>query len=73
MAQFVNEVPSIEIVDGLVHTALGDKEWYWKPSTFRAFVEIGRCNLVAFDRDTRVVEMPARPRHLRLNSLGIDD
>lgn len=51
VAIFVPEVPSIAVEDGLVHIRWGDgDESFWKPSTFRAFVEQGRRELDAFDR-----------------------
>lgn len=54
-AQFVTEIPTVEIIDGMVHTRMGDCEWFWKPSTFRLFVEAGRRELAAFDREVRGV------------------
>lgn len=55
MAEFVKEVPEVEIIDGMVHTRMGECEWFWKPSSFRKFVEEGRRQLNAFDRAARVV------------------
>lgn len=53
---FIKEVPRIEIVDGLVHIRWGDgQDSFWRPSTFRAFVEAGRRELDAFDRENRSV------------------
>ena len=50
-AIFVETVPFIEIEDGLVHITWGEnKRSYWKPSTFRAFVEAGRRELDAWER-----------------------
>ena len=50
---FVREVPAIEITDGLVHITTTQGEWYWLPSTFRAYVEDGRRKLADFDRESR--------------------
>jgi hypothetical protein len=69
---FVTEVPTVEIIDGLVHTRLGDKEWYWKPTMFRAFIEESAVKLALFDSRDGVVKLPRR-RHISVSSLGIDD
>jgi hypothetical protein len=49
MPQFVADVPEVEIIDGMVHTRMGDCEWWWRPSTFRAFVDKSRRELERFD------------------------
>jgi hypothetical protein len=55
-AIFIDEVPRIEIDQGLVHIRWGDGQHsYWRPSMFREFVEAGRRELDAFDLEKRGV------------------
>jgi hypothetical protein len=63
-AIFIEEVPRIAIEQGLVHIRWGDGQHsYWRPSTFRAFVENGRRTLDAFDRkNSDVVPIKAKKR-----------
>lgn len=51
MAIFIAECPAIVIDAGLVHVTHGECEWVWQASTFRRFVERGRCQLDEFDRE----------------------
>lgn len=55
VAVFMADMPTIEIVDGMVHCVTKERECYWRISTFRAFVEQGRRELDAFDREARRV------------------
>lgn len=59
-SNFVRDVPTIEIEDGLVHVTTAQGDWWWKPSTFRRYVELGRRQLAAFDYEARTV-IPFRP------------
>lgn len=50
-AIFIEELPRIEVTEGLVHIQWADEQHsYWRPSMFRAFVEDGRRKLDLFDR-----------------------
>ena len=60
---FITAPPIIEMEDGLVHVRwVDDRDSYWKPSTFRAFVNEGAITLDLFERRQQAVIAMCRKR-----------